>query len=418
MVEALIVTACYSAFWSSLGGLGEVTRPLIFVLLMLAALIAIADKRLKPIGATPTELLLYAVGLLSSIVALLRSTDYSIYYSMYFITAILCLSVIGRTISTERLLDLGAVVALLCIVTSLVFDWKGLLMGLSVSIGPQGMMRFAPLGNHPLLTGYIVGSGSILLIRRAYITRRSLERYVMICGTLTAWAMVLAASARSTVVALVAASLFAIVVEFRLVGSASPKRLGLIAVVLAAAVILYLATGSTYLQDVLQVDSATRGIGTGATGRTDLWQEGIDALTATPSMVMFGGGLRSSEYMVIGFSTENSYITIVLDSGIFLGTALIVFLLHAPVSALRQIRSSPGERHPLSFMPTFFVFLLVQCFFIRYLVGLGNPTALITLLLLVSLSMRVGFQRSLGRAPNAAPATAPVAGRLRAPGRS
>jgi hypothetical protein len=31
-------------------------------------------------------------------------------------------------------------------------------------------------------------------------------------------------------------------------------------------------------------------------------------------------------------------------------------------------------------LPTFFVFLIVQCFFIRYLIGLGNPTALFTAL--------------------------------------
>ena len=119
-------------------------------------------------------------------------------------------------------------------------------------------------------------------------------------------------------------------------------------------------------------------------------------------VVAFGGGLRSSDYMVIGFLTENSYITILLDSGIFLGTALIWVLLSSPLRALRQSRMVADKPNRLAFAPSFFIFLLVQCFFVRYLVGLGNPAALITLILLMSLSMRVGYQDNLARTPAAA----------------
>jgi len=399
MIEAMLVAVGYVAYLSSSPGLESIGRPLIFVLLLLAALVALVGKKVRPISPTASELLLYAVGIVSSAVALVRSVDYSIYYSMYFLTAIICISVIARTIPLPRLLDVAALSILLCVITTVLFDWKDLMICLSISIGKTGLHRFTPFGSHPLLVGYIFGSGSILLIRRAYLAGRTWERYAMIAGTLLAWTMVLAASARSAVAGLVVAALFAYVAEFRFFKGSSLGRAGMIAIIVGAVAAVYFAASSTYLQNILEVNSDTRGIGSGVTGRTDLWEKGLMSLTSDPTLVAFGGGLRSSEYSVIGFLTENSYITILLDSGALLGSALILFLMLAPFSALRQSRASAETPNALVLLPSFFIFLLVQCFFVRYLVGLGNPTALYTLVLFTGLSMRPGFLKSLGGMP-------------------
>jgi hypothetical protein len=197
-----------------------------------------------------------------------------------------------------------------------------------------------------------------------------------------------------------AAALFAYVAEFRFFKNSSLGRAGMVAIIAGLVVVAYFAVNSPYLQQILEVSSDTRGIGSGVTGRTDLWERGLMSLTSDPMLVAFGGGLRSSEYSVIGFLTENSYITILLDSGALLGSALILFLMLAPFSALRQSRVSTHSPNALILLPSFFVFLLVQCFFVRYLVGLGNPTALYTLIFFTGLSMRPGFEQSLAhRAP-------------------
>jgi hypothetical protein len=394
MIEAMIVLAGYTAYFSNSPGLGAISRPLIFVLLLIAALIAIAAKKVRPIAPTASEILLYAIGIVSCAVALLRSVDYSIYYSMYFLTAIISMSVIVRTVSLDRLLDLVALSTLLCVLTTALLDWRDLLTCLSISIGKNGLVRFGPFGNHPLLVGYIFGSGSILLIRRAFLAHRALERYAMAAGAVLAWAMVLGSSARSSVAGLLAAALFAYVAEFRFFRGTSLGRAGMVAIVVGLVIAAYFAATSPYLQDILQVNSDTRGLSSGVTGRTDLWEKGLLSLTSDPTLVAFGGGLRSSEYSVIGFLTENSYITILLDSGVLLGSALILFLMMTPFSALRQSRASTPNS--LILLPSFFVFLLVSCFFVRYLVGLGNPTALYTLVLFASLSMAPGFRQNIG----------------------
>ncbi len=388
----MIVLAGYVAYFSNSPGLVSVSRPLIFVLLLVAAMVAIVSKRLRPVVPTASELLLYAIGIVSCAVALIRSVDYSIYYSMYFITAIVCFSVIARAVSLEKLLDLVAISLLMCELTTLVLDWKNLLLCLSISIGKSGLVRFTPFDNHPLLIGYIFGSGSILMVRRAFLAQRRWERWLMGAGALLAWAMVLAASARSSVAGLVAAALFAYVVELRFFRNTGLGRAGMIAIVVGLVIAAYFAFTSPYLQQILEINSQFRGVSSGVTGRTDLWEKGLVSLTSDPLLVAFGGGLRSSEYSVIGFLTENSYITILLDSGALLGSALILFLLLAPFGALRQSRNE--NTNALIMLPSFFVFLLVNCFFVRYLLGLGNPTALYTLLLFMALSMHPGFKRS------------------------
>lgn len=400
MIEALVVAGCYTAFWSNAGAIGPIARPLIFAFLSLAALLAIATGNVRRIAATPTELLLYGVGILSAAVSLIRSEDYSIVYSIYYLGAIVLVSILARTVSLDRLLDLGALVTILCILTCVIFEEHNLVTALSISIGRYGMYRFSPLANHPLLTGDIFGGGSILLIRRLYLSRNIAERCLVVVGILCAWTFVLAASARSSVTALSTAAAFAIVVEFRLTKVIFSKRLGLVMLAIAALLFLYFGPAHTYLQDIFAINSSYRGIGSGATGRTDLWLQGLESLSTDPSRLAFGGALRSSEAGFIGFSTESSYITILLDSGIFVGSALIALFLYAPVSALRLSRSSASGSNSFAFLPSFFVFLLVQCFFIRDLVGIGNPISLMTLLFIASLSMSVGFRASLQAAPN------------------
>ncbi len=406
MIEAMIVAAGYVAYFSSAPGAESVARPLIFVLLLLAALMAIMGKKVKPIMPTASELLLYAIGIVSCAVALVRSVDYSIYYSMYFLTAIICISVIARTLPLEQLLDLAALCMLACAVTTVIVYWRELLTCLSISVGKNGLIRFMPFSSHPLLVGYVFGSGSILLIRRAYLARcmgalcdggrggTRLERGPCrirpvrgrrAVGRGPAWPSPSSAFSRTAL-----------------------RRAGMIAIIAGMVVVAYFAVTSPYLQQILEVSSDTRGIGSGVTGRTDLWEKGLMSLTSDPTLVAFGGGLRSSEYSVIGFLTENSYITILLDSGALLGSALILFLMLAPFNALRQSRVSSDKPNALILLPSFFVFLLVQCFFVRYLVGLGNPTALYTLIFFTGLSMRPGFEQSLAHQAPAPGSMAPL----------
>lgn len=409
MIEALFVSGCFLAFLSNADGLGPIARPLIFLTLFLAAVLAVLTDKMQRIAASPAELLLYFIGLLSAAVSLVRSEEYCIYYTMYFISALIFMSVFARSLPLERLLDLGAYVVILCIAACVFFQRGALVAALELSVGRSGLERFSPFNDHPLLIGYIFGSGSLLLARRVYLARSILERSLMAGAVLLAWTIVVAASSRSSIVALMVATLFAVLFEFRALRAITVKRAAVAAGALVALSVLYFGFAGTYLVKILEIDSTYRGFGTGATGRTDLWAKAVQSLVSDPMLIAFGGGLRSSEYTVIGFLTENSYLTILLDSGLMAGGTLILFLLYTPINALRMQRSAPPEpKRAILLLPSFFVFLLVQCFFLRYFIGLGNPTSLLTLAFFLSLSMYPRFGTRPASAPDRPADTQPA----------
>ncbi len=150
--------------------------------------------------------------------------------------------------------------------------------GLDGNIRPGALHRAC--GNHPLLMGYIFGSGSILLARRVYLARAALERVLMAIGVLGSWVIVLAASSRSATIALMVA-----------LGAAGrfPRTHGKAHRWWRPPSAFWgWRSGLGTISHAL--DSAYRGFGTGATGRTDLWRQGLESFIA--DSIAFGGGLR------------------------------------------------------------------------------------------------------------------------------
>jgi O-antigen ligase len=199
---------------------------------------------------------------------------------------------------------------------------------------------------------------------------------------------VLAASARSSLIGLAVAGAVGVFLEygFKRTLSLTSVRIGILAVVVVC--VAFAERVGMFFTRMLELDSSTRGISTGGSGRTELWARGVDTLFSDPKLFIFGGGFRSSNSDLIGFSTESSYISILLDSGAFLGAATIAIFLYAPIKAL-QI-TPPQERHAstLILAAAFMTFILVESIFNRYLLAIGNPASLLSLLVLVSLSLQ------------------------------
>jgi hypothetical protein len=308
--------------------------------------------------------------------------------SIAFLSTVIFISIVSRAVSLERLMDIGAVVALLCVLTSIAIDYKKALTALVPTGGGAGLVRFMPLGATPNLSGYIFGGGAILMARRAVVSNNTKERMIMAGGALCSCLFVLAASARSSLVALAVAGAVAIIFEFGVRRFFAVKwvRIGLVAFTILG--LVFSDKIGAYFDRMLALESDTRGLASGGTGRTGLWARGIATLFEDPMTFAFGGGFRSSSSDLIGFSTESSYITILLDSGAFIGAAIILVFCYSPIKALRI--TSPENRHSsaLILLASFMTFLIVESVFNRYLLAIGNPTSLMSLLMLFALSMR------------------------------
>jgi hypothetical protein len=388
MVEVLVALACYLTFFANVGSAGTLVQVAALGLLFGAAAVAALQDKINANPVSPTEWIMYAVGVVSTGVGLLSADDGPLIYSTGFLGAVVLVSIVARSLSSERLLDIGAAVMMLCVLTTLVVERGNILTTLSASVGRNGLIRFTPLGSHPNLTGYMFGGGSILMIRRVLVSKSMVERISMAAATLLSWSFVLASSARSSILALLAATAVALALEGRVRRMISWKLVAVGAGVAAIIGVAFPEKISSYVVQMLELDSSTRGIASGGSGRVDIWWHGLETLFDDPVTLIFGGGFRSSSSNVIGFSTESSYVTILLDNGIFLGCAVIFAFWYSPVMALRLSSSQNRDANSLVLACSFLTFLLIESIFNRYLLAVGNPTSLLTLLILFSLAIR------------------------------
>jgi hypothetical protein len=333
---------------------------------------------------------LYSAGVLSAFVALFRAQEFSGQYTIIFLGTLILASILARSVPLERLLDIGAVTAFACVLTALLVDGRDFYRALSISMTRHGLFRYGPLNTHPVLMGLIFGVGSILMARQAILATTISHRVAMIAGSLLAGIFIIAASARGALLSLSIAAITAVVLDVRFGKGTHLKLMG--ACVVAAGVLAFSVGNNiaAYLDAILQIHSSGRGLDSGLSGRDVLWARGISTLVSDPVLLFVGGGLRSSELATIGFLTENSYITILLDSGLFIGGSLIFAFFYALVNARRLSRdadTSDTSRQMLFLVPLL-VFVLVQSFFERQLLAVGNPASLLVLLVFVSLSLR------------------------------
>jgi len=145
---------------------------------------------------------------------------------------------------------------------------------------------------------------------------------------------------------------------------------------------------ANYLTVILDLDSNTRGFSSGATGRTDIWRNGIELVFSDPVLFFTGRGVRAAGPEVIGFPVESSYINLALENGVVLGSMIALTFVFTAWRALRQSIQA-GLVNPALFMSgLMLLFILTQSIFNRYLIAVGNPLSLLTLFLLLRLNLR------------------------------
>ena len=72
---------------------------------------------------------------------------------------------------------------------------------------------------------------------------------------------------------------------------------------------------------------------------------------------------------------------------------MILLLVYSPFQALRisRLETEGGARARLRFLPSFLLFPLVQCFYIRSYIGISNTASLLMLIMVMSISVRLAF---------------------------
>jgi O-antigen ligase len=119
------------------------------------------------------------------------------------------------------------------------------------------------------------------------------------------------------------------------------------------------------LNQVFAINDPLRGLGSGFTGRSYLWQTGLDAWKQN---ILFGVGVRN-----LTSNPHMAYIEHLAQFGIVGFLTLIIFFVKLIILSLKKINSQYD--YQINAALSFTISFLVLCFFERNLINLSSPTS-------------------------------------------
>jgi exopolysaccharide production protein ExoQ len=377
MIRYLCFLAFFVLFFSNLPGLSTYFQIIGVSLLMLAAIVSMVTRRARLEKLSLVEVLWFWATFFSFVVSLISGNVFVFLMTLVGSVAFTSVAILRRTVAFEELAEICAYS--FCLITPIVIfsDLSGYLSGISAeSAAGIGLLRFRPLGLHPNLAGFIFGFGAILNFY-FYIKKSGFQRYIFFIVALMCVSFVLAASSRAGLFAILGAVVIAGFFRFRFRFSAVHVRILIFGLFLLPVLIYKFEDGSNYIYNVLELGSDTRGVDSGGTGRVDLWKLSVSEIENRNFFkLLFGSGFRSSSEEQIGYSTESSYFTLILENGLIV-TAFFFFI--CLFSAGLMIRRARSVKDVGFLIGVLVVFVFLQSVFNRYMVAFGNPVSLLIL---------------------------------------
>jgi O-antigen ligase len=131
---------------------------------------------------------------------------------------------------------------------------------------------------------------------------------------------------------------------------------------------------SASISDFLQLKDEYRGLGTGATGRSDAWRATWKLFVDNP---IFGVGFRAHEARLGGeSSSHNGYLALLAEIGL-VGFMAVMYLIATGVASLYTLAARNENVFSCSILLGLIVGFLIVGLFERYLLNVGNPTSLL-----------------------------------------
>jgi exopolysaccharide production protein ExoQ len=355
------------------------------IIVCVAAFICVMRRKCKTHPITIFEVIMFIVIFFSYVSGIINGS--AGYYTIIFTITYVAIMLIVRSFDEHELIQCIFVSIALSVVVVAVFYCDTIFEILQPGAANRWELRLSPFDMHPDLTGYVYGGFMIVIIFSDVAIGRATLYLKLLLATIC-MIVVLAASARAALIAMLF-TLIAYGTRSVLYGAKSAVKV--LSVVFACAVfgIIYSGPIVMYLSEMLELDSSSRGLDTGGSGRIELWQQGIDLLANRTWELFIGSGLRSSSTDIIGFSTESSYITIIIESGMFVGVALLIYMLSIILRKLTRTGISKFDSTVLYLV----LFAMTQSIFNRYLIAIGNPMSLIVLMFI----SKEGLQQSGAR---------------------
>ena len=383
LTNVLLTLSFYGLFFSNTPDYQVISQLGGIFLAACSAMVGFVGRGMPKKGLCLFEICVVLLGVSSEIVSWFNQIEFVSFYSIVFLMTVFVTIIMVRVIDLEEIISAAAYAYVGSVITIFVFDREGLMTSLREA-GNIWEFKFEPLGLHPNLVGFVFGAGAMVLLAKASIVDGR-GKWIYIGATIISVLFVIAASARASVLALLVSATILLCININRFGI---KLVGGIFLSIFVFSVVNVETIYAYLYQILDLASEQRGIESGGSGRTELWQLGFDQILHQGWQLFSGGGLRSSEAEIIGFHTENSYITIVLDSGVIFGGLVIFTILLYVVRVFNlAYREVHGKSYFYNALLGMMLFVVIEFVFNRYLIGIGNPSSLLFMIVCAAVGL-------------------------------
>lgn len=337
---------------------------------------------------------------------------YSILYGLAFMGVFFSARLIIQEIGIPNVIRTYSQVAVLvcCIV---------LLSGRSSLFAGQGVRFTGGAHAHPNLVGFVLAGYFPMVVWRAIEEKRPWRKRGYMLLSLATFGLIFLTGSRGSLSAvLIAGGALGI----RAVGRGWLKKIRLtyplviVILILLPLVVSYFLTKhriehvGDYISEYLSLTTSQRGIKSGLSGRTGIWEIAFRILRKE-NRWLFGFGYRAGDRLV--GTIDNGYVQLLFESGLIAGSLIFGSMLR--VFFLLWKASAPRENNAWTRFYTVLWCLMIVYFFnnisTRYLFSFGSPFS-ICVLFLMAASRRelVGGGSRLLAPQSAVPArVAPVA---------
>lgn len=343
------------------------------------------------------DVIILFLSLQSIAASIFYGNTYISQYTLIFLSVYICICFIVRSLSVFEIVKIFSAVYIFSIAVIFLLNHAELFDAFDLS-NNRWEVRFYPLGTHPNLAGFIFGAGFLLLLVSAFLFHGWMRLSYIIFSFLSA-SIVVACQARAGLLAAVCGLIFTGSILFGFLSNKVRTYFLTVCSILVFILIYNFDAVYENSANMLDLESDTRGFDSGGSGRVDLWIKGVKLFLNDILLFLFGGGMRSSSEEFIGFSVESSYITILLEFGIFGGMALLMSIFFVSYGVSLMLKKSNGDGFIIYFLLfNLLIFTLIQSIFNRYLIAIGNQYSLMLLIVIskISLGLSLGYHNKKG----------------------
>jgi hypothetical protein len=329
--------------------------------------------------------LLFAAMLFGEAISYTSHDKYSEFYGLVFLGIFLCARLIVQEIGVANVVRAYSHAAILSVCIVLINGRRTLLAGESARF--NGGTRA-----HPNLVGFVLAGFLPVLIWRAVEEKTPWKTRVLIGLSLLSFLMVFFTGSRGSLSALLIAG---IALLLRGIGTGWLQKLRLrhlhviVLVILIPLTVMFLLQHNRivhiadYVVDFLALNTTQRGLKSGLSGRTGIWQIAFRLLAARDRW-LFGFGYRTGDLLV--GTIDNGYIQLLFESGLIAGGLIFgsmvrVFFVLWKASSCRV--NNAWNRYYLMLWCLMIVYFLNNIS-TRYLFSFGSPFSLLVLFLMAA----------------------------------